>query len=358
MLIFADMEKQSYKVIGVMSGTSLDGIDLIYVHFSKDNTWQFEVQNAQTIEYPDSWQKRLSQSMNLSQSALEELNKEYTAYLAEVILAFIADNEISDVDFVASHGHTVFHQPEAGYTLQIGNLPQIARYLNLKVVCDFRVDDVALGGQGAPLVPIGDALLFAQYDYCLNLGGFANVSFVERSTRIAFDICAVNTVMNHLVIPLGIAYDKGGQIASGGSVHQGLLNELQALPFYQKPYPKSLGMEWVKSEVFPIIEYYDLKVEDVLRTYVEHIALQLSAIFKPNTTVLASGGGAYNSFLMERTRELSSANIHIPDPEIVDFKEALIFGLLGVLKLENQVNCLSSITGASKDHSAGRVYQF
>src|SRR5690606_10401585 len=266
-------------------------------------------------------------------------------------------NSIVEVDFVASHGHTVFHQPEAGYTLQIGNLPEIAAHLNLKVICDFRVDDVALGGQGAPLVPIGDALLFAQYDYCLNLGGFANVSFVEGSRRIAFDICAVNTVMNHLVAPLGLAYDKGGEIASRGNVDQELLKELQSLPFYQKAYPKSLGMEWVKSDVFPILEAYDLKVEDLLRTYVEHIALQLSAIFKPNTTVLATGGGAYNSFLMQRTATLSSANIHIPDPLIVDFKEALIFGLLGVLKLINQVNCLSSITGASKDHSSGRIYE-
>src|SRR5690606_366827 len=253
------MEKQNYKVIGVMSGTSLDGIDLIYVDFFKHDTWKFEILQAQTIAYPDSWQMRLSQSMNLSQLALQELNKEYTAYLAGVILSFIADNSIVEVDFVASHGHTVFHQPEAGYTLQIGNLPEIAAHLNLKVICDFRVDDVALGGQGAPLVPIGDALLFAQYDYCLNLGGFANVSFVEGSRRIAFDICAVNTVMNHLVAPLGLAYDKGGEIACSGSVHQGLLKDLQGLPFYQKPYPKSLGIEWVKSDVFPINESYDLK---------------------------------------------------------------------------------------------------
>lgn len=351
------MIKHLYKVIGVMSGTSLDGIDLIYVHFMTGNSLQFEIQKAQTIPYPDFWQKRLAQSMNLNSTELQELNEQYTAYLAEVISGFIADNSITEIDFVASHGHTVFHQPEAGYTLQIGNLPQIAKHLNLKVVCDFRVDDVALGGQGAPLVPIGDALLFSQYDYCLNLGGFANVSFVEAATRIAFDICAVNTVMNHLVAPLGLAYDKGGEIACSGSVHQGLLKDLQGLPFYQKPYPKSLGMEWVKSDVFPIIESYDLKLEDVLRTYVEHVALQLSAIFKPNTTVLATGGGAYNSFLMERTRELSGASIPVADPQLVDFKEALIFALLGVLKLENQVNCLSSITGASKDHSSGRVYE-
>lgn len=351
------MKKEIYKVIGVMSGTSLDGIDLIYVHFSKNDAWQFEILKAQTIEYPDFWKTRLSQSMNLSQSALETLNMEYTAYLAEVISDFITERDIAEVDFVASHGHTVFHQPEVGYTLQIGNRPEIAKYLNRTVVCDFRVDDVALGGQGAPLVPIGDALLFSGYDYCLNLGGFANVSFVENSQRIAFDICAVNTVLNHLVATLGLAYDKGGEIASRGNVHQDLLKDLQSLNFYQKPYPKSLGMEWVKNDVFPILESYDLKVEDALRTYVEHIALQLSAIFKPDTTVLATGGGAYNSFLMQRTAELSSANIRIPDPLIVDFKEALIFGLLGVLKLTDQVNCLSSITGASKDHSSGRVYR-
>ena len=350
------MEKPLYKVIGVMSGTSLDGIDLIYVHFSKNDAWQFEIHKSQTVDYPDSWKSRLSQSMNLSQTALETLNMEYTAYLAEVILNFIAEKNISEVDFIASHGHTVFHQPESGYTLQIGNRPEIAKYLNRTVVCDFRVDDVALGGQGAPLVPIGDALLFSNYDYCLNLGGFANVSFVEDSQRIAFDICAVNTVLNNLVATLGLAYDKGGEIASRGRIQKELLKDLQDLRFYQKPYPKSLGMEWVQRDVFPLLESYDLRVEDALRTYVEHIALQLSVIFKPDTIVLTTGGGAYNSFLMERTAELSSAAIHIPDPQIVDFKEALIFGLLGVLKLTNEVNCLSSITGASKDHSSGRVY--
>src|SRR5690606_16867085 len=337
------MKKQTYSVIGVMSGTSLDGIDLVYVDFYQDQTWQFKIHTAQTIAYSNDWQKRLGQSMNLSKDALEKLNREYTLYLAEVILGFLEDHKISDVDFVASHGHTVFHQPEAGYTLQIGNLPLIAKLLNVKVICDFRVDDVALGGQGAPLVPIGDALLFSKYDYCLNLGGFANVSFIKDSKRIAFDICAVNTVMNHLVSTIDLDYDKGGEIASSGRVDKSLLNRLQELPFYQKPYPKSLGMEWVKSDVFPILDSYDLKLEDVLRTYVEHVALQLSAIFKPNTTVLATGGGAYNSFLMERTRELSGASIPVADPQLVDFKEALIFALLGVLKLENQVNCLSSI---------------
>lgn len=351
------MKKQTYSVIGVMSGTSLDGIDLVYVDFYQDQTWQFKIHTAQTIAYSNGWQKRLGQSMNLSKDALEKLNREYTLYLAEVILGFLEDHKISDVDFVASHGHTVFHQPEAGYTLQIGNLPLIAKLLNVKVVCDFRVDDVALGGQGAPLVPIGDALLFSRYDYCLNLGGFANVSFIENSKRIAFDICAVNTVMNHLVSTIDLDYDKGGEIACAGSIERSLLNRLQRLPFYQKPYPKSLGMEWVKSDVFPILDSYDITLADKLRTYVEHIAMQLSAIFKPKTTVLVTGGGAYNTFLIQRTRALSAAHIHIPDPLIVDFKEALIFGLLGVLKLNGEVNCLSSITGASKDHSSGRIYQ-
>src|SRR5699024_2357758 len=195
--------------------------------------------------------------------------------------------------------------------------------------------------------PIGDALLFSKYEYCLNLGGFANVSFEENSQRIAFDICAVNTVLNELAGKLGLAYDKGGETASGGMVNKELLSDLQSLDFYQKPYPKSLGMEWVKKEVLPLIEKYDLKTEDLMRTYVEHVALQLSAIFKPDSSVLVTGGGAYNSFLMERTSDLSVANIHIPDPLIVEFKEALIFALLGILKLRGQVNCLSSITGAS-----------
>lgn len=350
------MKKGTFDVIGVMSGTSLDGIDLVHVQFRKTANWEFSIHHTLTLAYPEIWQSRLSQAMTLSLAALEQLNMEYTAYLAQVILDFMEARKIIEVDFVASHGHTVFHQPEKGYTLQIGNRPELAKYLNQVVVCDFRIDDVALGGQGAPLVPIGDGLLFSSYDYCLNLGGFANVSFMEGSRRFAFDICAVNTVLNHLVKDLGLAYDKGGEIAANGKINLELLEALQGLPFYQKPYPKSLGMEWVKSEVFPILGSYSLTTPDLLRTYVEHIALQLSRVFKPDTTVFVTGGGAYNSFLMERTRELSKAKLIVPDSEIVDFKEALIFGLLGVLKSRGEVNCLKDITGASKDHSSGRVY--
>lgn len=351
------MEKSTFDVIGVMSGTSLDGIDLVYVRFYKESGWSFEIFQSLTVAYSKDWQRRLAQSMTLGSVALEQLNMEYTAYLAQVISDFMQSNNINHIDFVASHGHTVFHQPEKGYTLQIGNRSELAQYLNRTVVCDFRIDDVALGGQGAPLVPIGDALLFSSYDYCLNLGGFANVSFAEATQRYAFDICAVNTVMNHLALSLGLEYDKDGAVASNGTVDKGLLEVLERLPFYQKPYPKSLGMEWVISEVFPILDAHVVTTSVALRTYVEHIALQLSRVFKPKTKVLVTGGGAYNSFLMERTRQLSPAELIVPDPEIVDFKEALIFGLLGVLKVGGEVNCLKSITGASKDHSSGRVYR-
>src|SRR5690606_9866150 len=242
---------------------SLDGSDLVYVQLRKTANWEFSIHHTLTLAYPEIWQSRLSQAMTLSPAALEQLNMEYTAYLAQVILDFMETKEIIKVDFVASHGHTVFHQPEKGYTLQIGNRPELAKYLNQVVVCDFRIDDVALGGQGAPLVPIGDGLLFSSYDYCLNLGGFANVSFMEGSRRFAFDICAVNTVMNHLVASIGLDYDKGGEIASSGEVDSTLLEQLQNLPFYPKPYPKSLGMEWVKSEVFPILDSYNLKLADL-----------------------------------------------------------------------------------------------
>ncbi|PWH83474.1 anhydro-N-acetylmuramic acid kinase [Algibacter marinivivus] len=352
------MSKSKYSVIGVMSGTSLDGIDLVYANFYYDEVWGFEIVYAETIKYDAKWFNILKRLVSFSFEELKNIDANYTEYLANVIKGFINKNQIKHIDAVCSHGHTALHQPENKLTYQIGNRPLLAKILNEKVVCDFRVQDVEHGGQGAPLVPIGDELLFSEYDFCLNLGGFANISMHLNNERIAYDICPVNIVMNHYVNKLGFDYDDRGGIASTGTINENLLNQLNKLDFYKENYPKSLGLEWVNRNVFPIINNFQLETKTVLRTFLEHIAYQIASEIKKieKATVLITGGGVYNTFLIERIKHLSNTEIIIPSNNIVEFKEALIFGFLGVLKIRNEVNCLKSVTGASKDHSSGRIY--
>lgn len=350
------MNTSEYYVIGVMSGTSLDGIDVAYLRFKKEDKWTYDIIHGETISYTLNWENRLREAINWSVSELNQLNVEYTVLLAEVINEFINKHNIKTVDAVCSHGHTILHQPENGLTLQIGNLEQLSELVKQNIVCDFRVQDVKLGGQGAPLVPIGDQLLFSEFTYCLNLGGFSNISTQLENKRVAYDICPVNIVLNHYVQQLGKPYDDGGKIAASGKVHLKLLYKLNSLEFYQLDFPKSLGLEWVKENMFPLIDSYKLPVSDILRTFVEHCAIQISSQFHNRGKVLITGGGMYNSFLINRIKSLSDNDIHMPEDYLIEFKEALIFGFLGVLKLRGEINVLASVTGAQKNHSAGVVY--
>ncbi len=296
---------------------------------------------------------------NTSKIEIDDLNIIYGKYLGEVVNEFIKKHQIIEIDFVASHGHTIFHKPNEGYTFQIGDGQAISNTTGLKVICDFRTQDVDLGGQGAPLVPIGDQLLFSNYDYCLNLGGFANISFQKNNERIAFDICPVNIVLNHYANLLGFDYDAGGKIASNGNVDEKLLNELNAISFYKAPLPKSLGFEFVKTTIFPIIDSFcNLKTETILRTFVAHIVTQISICLNNNpcSKILITGGGAFNTFLIKELKKQTKTSIIIPESDIINYKEALIFALLGVLRSENEVNCLKSVTGALKDHSSGKIF--
>lgn len=355
------MFKHRYNVLGVMSGTSLDGVDLAHIYFFEENEkWSFQIHESKTVSYSKSWIIRLKEAVDFSDLELKKLNEDYTVLLAEIISNFIKTNKIENLDAVCSHGHTILHQPQNGFTLQIGNLPQIAKLINQKVVCDFRVQDVNLGGQGAPLVPIGDQILFSEYDYCLNLGGFSNVSFNENGNRIAFDISAVNTVLNFYANKLGLDYDDKGKISRSGNISNDLLSELNALDFYQKSYPKSLGFEFVKTILLPIIEKYQIPIEDKLRTFTEHIAMQIAlALPKKSGSLFITGGGTYNDFLIEKIQFfLPEMKIVIPDTKTIEFKEALIFALLGVLKLRNEINVLSSVTGAKYNHSSGEIYNY
>nr|WP_315233423.1 anhydro-N-acetylmuramic acid kinase [uncultured Flavobacterium sp.] len=353
------MFKEKYTIIGVMSGTSLDGVDLAHIVFTvKNNKWDFQILESETVSYSIDWLNKLKIAVGFSEAALVKLNQDYTQLLAGIISDFIEKYEIKNLDAVCSHGHTILHQPQNGFTLQIGNLPEIATLINQTVVCDFRVQDVQLGGQGAPLVPIGDRILFSEYEYCMNLGGFSNVSFEQNNKRIAFDISPVNTVLNFYANQLGLDYDDKGSISRTGICNKDLLNELNALDFYQKKHPKSLGFEFVKETVLPIIEKYSIPIEDKLHTFTEHVALQIAlALPNKNGSLFITGGGAYNDFLIERIQyHLPKMKLIIPSAKILEFKEALIFALLGVLKLRGEINVLSSVTGAKTDHSSGVIY--
>ncbi|MDG2042934.1 MAG: anhydro-N-acetylmuramic acid kinase [Bacteroidia bacterium] len=352
------MYKDSYHIIGVMSGTSLDGVDLCYTNFTFNNKWNYKIFNAITYNYTEQWKKRLLNSINLSKTDLYNLDIDYTNLLSLYIQDFISKFNIDRIDSISSHGHTVLHQPQKNITYQIGNLPSLSKNLNINVVCNFRIQDVELGGQGAPLVPIGDQLLFPDYKYCLNLGGFSNISYKCNSKITAFDICPVNTVLNHYSNIIGYDFDKDGLIAREGKIESKLLDELNSIEYYSKFNPKSLGIEWVINIIYNIIDKYNLSIPDILRTYSEHIAIQTQNAVKNNTsTILITGGGVRNKFLIELITNRLENHINIPDDILIDFKEALIFGFLGVLRLRNENNCLSSVTGASKNHSSGKIYQ-
>ena len=350
------MKKQRYKVLGVMSGTSLDGVDLALCYFNMQDKIAYEMPLAKTIAYSTHWKSRLQSAVGFSPEELTQLDLEYTTYLGNIITTFIEENNIKDLDAVCSHGHTVLHRPDQGITLQIGNLEQISKIIKQTVVCDFRVQDLLFGGQGAPLVPLGDLLLFSQYDYCLNLGGFANVSKVSRGVSIAYDICPVNVVMNHYAQKLARPYDSGGELAKSGNVLPDVLKLLDALPYYKLPAPKSLGIEWVHRDIMPILKASQAKEVDILRTCVTHFASQIAQQFISGSSVLVTGGGTYNSFLLEQIKAHIDVSLVVPTKTLIEFKEALIFGLLGVLKLRNEVNCLSSVTGANHNHSSGVVF--
>ena len=350
------MNDDFFYIIGLMSGTSLDGLDIVYVKFQKSDYANFEILSAETISYSHIWKERLQSAINLDKNGTSVLHNEYGVFLGIKTKEFISKNTIQKVDFIASHGHTVFHQPEKGITLQVGDGEEILKATNCSVVADFRTQDVQLGGQGAPLVPIGDRLLFSGYQACVNLGGFANISYERNDLRIAFDICPVNIVMNYYSNKMGLEYDDKGALASKGTIHQGLLKELNSLPFYSKKPPKSLGLEWVQQYVFPLVDSYKLDSHNILRTFLEHVAQQISQIIQPFDTILFTGGGVYNDFLIKRIEDIGKNNIIIPADDIINYKEALIFALLGLLKLQGQVNCLSSVTGAQKNHSSGKIF--
>jgi len=350
---------KQFRVIGLMSGTSLDGLDMAYCTFyKKQDRWSFDFHLGETISYSQEWKERLKGAMTLSGYDLSMLHVELGQLHGQWVREFISKNSISEVDAICSHGHTIFHVPNLSLTLQIGSPAHIAAAAGVPVIADFRTKDVALGGQGAPLVPIGDALLFSKYAACLNLGGIANISFQEANQRIAGDLSICNILLNAIAAMEDKEYDEGGMLARNGKVIDSLVAKWNAIPFYKEALPKSLGREFFETYYKEDLLPNEHSVEDLMRTSVEHIAIQVSGFIesKSISQTLVTGGGAFNEFLIERLRDLSNAEIHIPSSEIIQFKEAIIFGFLGVLRLSGEVNTLSSVTGASKDSVGGAIW--
>jgi anhydro-N-acetylmuramic acid kinase len=316
----------------------------------------YRIHAAETIPYPEDWIRKFQSAPHLSGIDLLYLHQEYGQWIADHASPFIESTGLK-VDLIASHGHTVFHQPEAGFTMQAGDPQIIATSTGITTAGDFRKMDVLLGGQGAPLVPVGDHYLFGEYDYCLNLGGFANISYPAENNRCARDICPVNIILNQLAAELDMHYDRDGFAGRSGNVSETLLNQLNRIDYYHTAGPGSLGREWVENEFLPVISEFNLPVTDILRTVYEHISYQISRQIRRGAKVLLTGGGAYNLFLVEKIREISRGNIMLPSRDLIDFKEALIFAFLGLLRFHNRINCFASVTGASRDSCCGVLYQ-
>lgn len=362
------MEK--YRAIGLMSGSSLDGLDIAYCEFALDNNhWSFKILKTDMVPYPDEWIQEFKRLPIANAKTLWEVHAGLGNYFGEQVSAFIKKNGLKDkVDFVSSHGHTIFHFPEKRFTTQIGDGAAIAARTNVPVICDFRSADIADGGQGTPIVPIGDKLLFTHFRFCLNIGGIANISCKTPGSIVAFDICPANQIMNMLANRIGKEYDEDGAIASNSTLNDDLLERLNKIEYYKLPYPKSLDNSFSREVILPVLEEFPISIEDKLRTYTEHIAVQMARHiqmiakkekleFDNKDKFLATGGGAFNKFLIGRIHAQTKIPVEVPGDETVKFKEALVIAFMGVLRMRNEVNVLKSVTGATKDSIGGAVYR-
>jgi anhydro-N-acetylmuramic acid kinase len=368
-----------YRVIGLMSGSSLDGLDIAYVHLHENGgKWNFEIIQAACLTYCEIWKKKLQLATTLNALEYQLLHTAYGHYIGEQVNSFINENNLHfQVQLIASHGHTTFHEPRKKMTAQVGDGAAIAAETGINVVSDLRAMDVAFGGQGAPIVPIGEKLLFSDFDFFLNLGGISNISQKNKDGFIGFDICPANRVLNMLANEAGKEFDQNGELAASGKINTALLKELNSLGYYGHAYPKSLANNFGTEVIFPIIKRAAISIEDRLCTYVEHIVQQIKfAIEKlqiniqhstdsnlksqpTNQKLLASGGGALNTFLTERLKKtLEELNIEtiIPAEKIIQYKEALVMALIGVLRWREEINVLSSVTGSRRNSIGGAVW--
>ncbi len=356
-----------YRAIGLMSGSSLDGLDIVFTELEEQSgNWNFQVLAADCYPYDDEWTSKLENAIHLNAREYQLFHAAYGHYLGEQVNRFIEQYNLHyKVALIASHGHTSFHMPAQKMTAQLGDGSAIAAVTGLPVVSDLRALDVAFGGQGAPIVPIGEKLLWKEYSLFLNLGGIANISFNRQEGYTAFDVCPANRVLNLLAQRVNKNYDAGGQMASMGQVHAGLLLQLNQLSYYNQPHPKSLANSFGTDEVYPLIRSFGLTHNDELRTFVEHIVQQLEKSVKQihvsnePSKMMVTGGGALNSFLVERLTEflkLSGVEVVVPDETTVQYKEALVMALIGVLRWRQEYNVLSSVTGARRNSIGGALW--
>jgi anhydro-N-acetylmuramic acid kinase len=355
-----------YKVIGIMSGSSVDGLDIAYVHLHETGgKWGYEILAAECVEYTAEWKQQLTNAIHLSGLEYQLLHTRYGHFIGEKINHFITENGLQHkIDLIASHGHTTFHLPKQKMTAQIGDGAAIAAETQLPVVSDLRSLDIAFGGQGAPIVPIGQKLLFPEYHYFLNIGGIANVSVNNGGKYIAFDVCPANRILNMFAEEMNMEHDESGKIAASGKVNEALLQQLNALTYYQQPFPKSLANSFGVETVYPLIKKAGLTIPDALCTYVEHIALQIkNALFTEvtlsNAQLFVTGGGALNTYLIERLKAIVSEKgieVIVPDERLVQYKEALVMALLGALRWREETTVLSSVTGATTNSVGGALW--
>ncbi len=358
-----------YRVIGLMSGSSLDGLDIAFIEFDENRgKWHYEIKAANCVKYSEDWMHQLANATQLNAYEYLLLHSAFGKYVGEQVNTFIEKfNLHHQVQLIASHGHTTFHAPHLGMTGQLGDGATIAAQTGINVVSDLRALDVAFGGQGAPIVPIGEKWLFNDYSFCLNLGGIANISFREADKYVAFDVCAANKILNLLAQKEGKEYDEGGAIAASGQIITPLLTKLNTLDYYAAPFPKSLANSFGIETVFPIVETFEASTADKLRTYTEHISMQLTysvqqLIKRPMADtgkLLVTGGGAFNSFLIKKLQEgLQSYNlaVTVPDATLINYKEALVMGLMGVLRWREEYNVMHTVTGATRNSIGGAVW--
>lgn len=350
------IDQNNARILGVMSGSSLDGIDLALCHFRRDGEhWAFQVEAANTAAYDAAMRERLLRATGADGLELARLHRDIGIAIGTACHDFLQGRH---ADLIASHGHTIFHQPDKGLTLQVGSGAHIAALSGVATACDFRTLDVALGGQGAPLVPFGERYLFPEHKAFVNLGGIANVAIHGAEKTIGYDICPCNQALDLLSAEAGMAYDAGGELARSGTVDPELLARLDALPFYHQAPPRSLGREWFDEQMKPLIQGRS-PVRDRLCTVVEHIAGLVARELDRSgaETALFTGGGAHNSFLIERIGVLGRVRPEQPSKELIDYKEAVIFAFLGLMRLRGEVNVLASVTGASRDSIGGALYR-
>lgn len=359
-------EQKTYHLLGLMSGSSLDGLDICFATITSGNDFHFTIHAAETFNYSEN-ELNFFRSIN-TDPEINHLQEDIICaeIFSEYINRFLYQYGIKNTDAIASHGHTIFHYPQRGITCQLGNGKLMAERTGLPCITNFRQADVSAGGQGAPLVPMTDELFFSDYDACLNIGGIANISFRLYDKRIGFDICAANQLLNYCAQQLNLPYDDGGIIAKSGKVHSELLSQLNGATFFSKHWPRSMDNNEIRHQFIPMLNNSKLSVQDQLATATEHIADRIAEIIRDQIKIgglstaqyrmLVTGGGALNGWLLQRIQDLSGIEIHLPSLQIIHFKEALAMCLMGVLRLEERPNFLPSVTGARMPVCGGDIY--